>query len=133
MNQVDHAAQRVGIRVGHDAPAKVENVTGKALGVTEDVADLGVKHLGRGEQGGRVQISLHGLVRADDRRCPAQWRAPVHADDVGARFGHGAQQMPCAHPEMDPRHVEISEAGEDSSGGGKHVTAVVGLGQCTHP
>ncbi len=69
-----------------------------------------------GEAPGGVQVSLHGVVRADSPAGLVEWHPPVDPHDVRAGIGHLSQQLSRADAEQDGRDPEVGNAREDGAG-----------------
>ncbi len=62
MDELDQAAEVVGVGGREDAVAEVEDVTGPAAGAGEDVEGGRLDPLPRAEQDGRVEVALHRVA-----------------------------------------------------------------------
>ena len=63
MHEVDDGLDGTDRRLGEDAVAEVEDVTGLSAGLLEDARRVLFGEVTRAEQDGRVEVSLHGDLR----------------------------------------------------------------------
>src|SRR5436309_8860568 len=80
MNEVDDAAQDVGIGLGEDSVAEVEDVARPPAVVGEDLADGSGHDVPWRQAGGGIEVALHGDVRSHPLTGGVQWHPPVDAD-----------------------------------------------------
>ena len=85
---------------------------GRPAGASQDVAGP-LLNVGRlGQQDGGIQVALDRDVLADQAPGDVEIHAPVHADDVAARFAHVRQQVGGAGAEVDdgrPRRQPLEQ------------------------
>ena len=86
VDEIHEAAQDVGIGLGKDAMAEVEDVARAAAGEIEDPARRLLDVRPRSEEEGRIEVALDGSV-ADERPAVIESDPPVEADDVAPGLG----------------------------------------------
>ena len=102
-------AEHVGIGVGHDAVAEVEDVARPAGRAREHVERRRLDPLPRPEEDGAVEVALHAAVVADLLPAPVERDPPVEPDHVAARVAHLLEQRRRAGAEVDRRAVDRGE------------------------
>ena len=68
--------------------SEVENVAWRRAALPEHDVGVPFELLGRREQRGRIEISLHRLVRTQHPADLAERRAPVHSDHIHVEIGN---------------------------------------------
>ena len=112
MHEIDDAGQHVGVGLGDDAVAEVEDVPGGGAAGLERRAGARGHRLPWREEQGRVEVALQRQVGTDPARGLVQRHPEVDADDIGTCPPHQRQQLARAHSEVDARHAGVRQGGE---------------------
>ena len=73
-------------RIGHDAVAKIEDVSGTPAGRAQNFLHALLQYLERSKQGNGVEIALHRMTVPNGAPALVQRLPPVEPDHVGAGF-----------------------------------------------
>src|SRR6202453_5225380 len=80
--RVDEDGDAVGVYVGGDAVAQIEDVAGSVAVAGEHPQSFCPQYFGRGEQSGWIQVALQGDAALDRMPRFCQVRRPIDADGV---------------------------------------------------
>ena len=118
---------------GDDAVAEIEDVSGTACGLRENLVDALANQLRLGEESDGVEVALHraGVVE----RAPAfvERHAPVEAEHVGSGLAHGGEQAGGVDSEIDDGNAEGLHFADEDFRRGQHEVAIIGDAQRSGP
>jgi hypothetical protein len=101
MNQLDQAAQLIGISLRVNAVADIKHMPRPSSRPIEDGPALPFHDLPWPQEHQRIEVALHGSIVADPLPGAIQRYAPVDADGVAARIAHGFEQGGGSRAEVD--------------------------------
>ena len=133
MDQVDDPGQDIGVGVGRHPMAEVEDVTGQAPRIVQDLQHPPAYGRPWREKHCGIEVSLHGPPRSDPPGTLGQGHPEVHPHDLRTGFAHCPQQLAGPDAEVDPRHPEVAHRGQRGGGVRLHLGQVVGQRQRTDP
>src|SRR5262245_5612287 len=96
MHRVHHGDDVLHRSFGKNAVAQIENMTGPTARLTEDIFDAPTDFLGRGQQSGRVKVSLNANIVSQNIPSRVELDAPVDSDDVAAGGADRFEKAACA-------------------------------------
>src|ERR1700751_2603870 len=105
-DEADHLLDVFDGSVRDDAVAEVEDVSGVAPGLVEDLADALAGQVGGGEERDGVEVALDGAGVVEGAPGAVEWGAPVEAEDVGAGLAHRGEQAGGVDSEVDHGHAQ---------------------------
>jgi hypothetical protein len=108
VTELDQTAQDTWVARGKYPVTKIEDMP-VASTFGEDLGGLDPRWFPPREDCRRIEVSLEADIGTDSRSRLREGYSPVDSNDVRTGLGHKTQQLPCAHPEMDPWHIQISE------------------------
>src|ERR1051325_3694279 len=114
MDRLDEDLEVLDRRVGQHAMPQVEDVAAATTGAAQHVAGPRANQVGGTEQHGRVEVALDPQPD-DPAPSLVEWHAPVERNDVWSGFRYRLEQARGVGAEVDARHAQGFERGEDGA------------------
>ena len=95
-------------RMLQDPVSEIEDMTGSAVGPTQNIEHAGLELREGRKEGDGIEIPLNSDVLPEQGPTIIERDAPVQADHITARLFHQRQKGRCIRPKMDDWHARSS-------------------------
>ncbi len=113
VDDVDGGLDMLDRRGRQDAVPKIEHMSVAARGTAQDVLDTTLDFMEGGVERDRIEVPLDGAIMPDHGPSLIEVNAPIHPDDISARFTHLPQDRGRTGAKMDHGHAFALQSGKN--------------------